>query len=342
MESTITPTINIILMPTGIYAKVFNQPLNSVKFMQRHTIKNHLQLKNFSFLYRTKNSSNDDFSDNQNEVQDPDQNSPALVFSHASGFNAQTYRQLFKQIDPSIDIYAIDQRGHGLTSAHANADELKSWRTYEEDLSEFVDWLDRPVILAGHSMGGAVSTKVAAMKPDRVKALVLVEPVIMPAMVDTVMGILKKLNLGQLIPLVNSAKNRRASFSSIDEAVENYTNKGAFKSWSRTWIEDYVIGGTVNNSQGGISLSCKPEWEAKTFAVSGNNPWTAIKNLKCPITIIKGKTGSSLHPLAVSRIQKLHPYLDYTLIDNASHFLPMEYPEQVAKKIHHTIAKIRN
>jgi len=310
--------------------------------MERLYIKNHPHLENFSYLYRAKNNSNGDFKGNQQPPHDPDQSSIALVFSHATGFNAQTYRQLFKQIDPSIDIYALDQRGHGLTSARAETHELKSWRTYENDLIEFINWLDRPVILAGHSMGGAVSTKVAAMRPDRVKALVLLEPVIMPAMIDPVMGIVRKFNLGQLIPLASSAKNRRAGFSSIDEAVENYTNKGAFKSWSRTWIEDYVIGGTVKNPQGGISLSCKPEWEAKTFSVSGNKPWSAIKKLKCPITVVKGDVGSSLHPLAVSRLKKLHSDLDYTLMKNASHFLPMEHPGQVAIKIHDAFAKVRN
>ena len=310
--------------------------------MERLYIKNHPQLDNFSFLYRARNNSSGDSNGNQNSAHNPDQNSVALVFSHATGFNAQTYRQLFKQIDPSIDVYAIDQRGHGLTSAKADSHKLKSWRTYENDLIAFIDWLDRPVILAGHSMGGAVSTKVAAMRPDRVKALVLIEPVIMPAMIDPVMGIVRKFNLGQLIPLASSAKNRRASFSSVDEAVENYTNKGAFKSWSRTWIEDYVIGGTVNNSQGGISLSCKPEWESKTFAVSGNKPWSAIKELKCPITVIKGEVGSSLHPLAVSRLKKYHPDIDYTLMKNASHFLPMEHPDQVAKIIQNAFDKVRN
>jgi len=310
--------------------------------MERLYIKTHPHLENFSYLYRAKNNSSGDDKGNQKPAHGSDQSSIALVFSHATGFNAQTYRQLFKQIDPSIDIYALDQRGHGLTSAKANIHELKSWSTYENDLIEFINWLDRPVILAGHSMGGAVSTKVAALKPDRVKALVLLEPVIMPAMIDPVMGIIRKFNLGQLIPLASSAKNRRASFSSLDEAIENYTNKGAFKSWSRTWIEDYVIGGSVKNSQGGISLSCKPEWEAKTFSVSGNKPWSAIKKLNCPITVVKGDVGSSIHPLAVSRLKKYHPDLDYTLMKNSSHFLPMERPDQVAIKIHDAFAKVRN
>lgn len=296
--------------------------------MQRLFIQNNKRLDGFSYLHR-KACHTDNKPDHKNTRQ------ATLVFAHATGFNSYTYRQLFEIIDPGIDIYALDQRGHGLTTARAEAHELNSWGIYENDLSAFIDWLDRPVILAGHSLGGAVSAKVAALSPHKVKGLILVEPVLMPPFTDPLMSMMRTFDLGHLIPLVNSAKNRRNNFASFNAAVANYLNKGAFKTWPRSWIEDYVNGGTLANTEGEIVLSCKPEWEAKTFAVSGNKPWSGIKKLNCPITVIKGKTGSTLHPLALARLRKLHPDLDYTLISEASHFVPMEYPDKVAEIISH-------
>lgn len=298
--------------------------------MQRLFINNHSHLENFSYIHRAP------------EKRDSFDNPPALVFAHATGFNAFTYRQLFEFIDPQFEIFALDQRGHGLTTAKANEKELKSWSTYEKDLGEFVNWLNRPVILAGHSMGGAVSTRVAAQKTQLVKGLILLEPVIMPPIVDPLMGLVRKYNLGDFIPMVKSAKNRQAYFNSIELAVENYTGKGAFKTWPKAWIEDYVTGGSVKNDQGGISLSCKPNWEARTFAVSGNRPWSAIRKLKCPITVIKGAKGSTFHSLAVSRLLKLHPDTDYTLVKEASHFVPMEENEMVSEKINDILTRINN
>ena len=307
-----------------------NRQVGIIVLMQRLFINNHPHLESFSYIHRAP------------ENRDSSNSSPALVFAHATGFNALTYRQLFNCIDSTVEIFALDQRGHGLTTAPANEEELKSWSTYERDLAEFVNWLNRPVVLAGHSMGGAVSTKVAAQKPQLVKGLILVEPVIMPPLADPVMDLIKKYNLGNFIPMVKSAINRQAYFSSIEKAVENYTGKGAFKTWPKTWIEDYVTGGTVKNNEGGISLSCKPKWEARTFAVSGNRPWSAILKLSCPISVIKGAKGSTFHPAAVRRLLKLHPETDYTLIKEASHFVPMEEDEKVGEIINDVLIKIKN
>ena len=60
-----------------------------------------------------------------------------FVFFHATGFNAETYKILFNKIkihfDNEINIYAIDQRGHGMTNAKSESDSLKSWDIFVED-----------------------------------------------------------------------------------------------------------------------------------------------------------------------------------------------------------------
>lgn len=287
--------------------------------MQRLFINKHQQLNDFSYLHRP-----------SNPLSAQQAKQATLVFVHATGFNSYTYRQLFEKINPGINIYALDQRGHGLTSAKAEVSELRSWKTYEQDLNAFINWLDRPVILAGHSLGGAISAKVAAQRPDSVEGLILVEPVLIPPFIAPIMGIIRTCKLGHTLPIAKSARNRRSHFPSFDTAVENYLNKGAFKTWPRSWIEDYLRGGTQINAQGETVLSCKPEWEAKTFAVSGNNPWPALQKLTCPISVIKGKAGSTLHPIAVTKLKKLQPDFNYTLLNEASHFVPMEYPDKVA------------
>ncbi len=40
-----------------------------------------------------------------------------LIFLHATGFNAETYRPLLAPLSENHHIVAIDQRGHGLNEA---------------------------------------------------------------------------------------------------------------------------------------------------------------------------------------------------------------------------------
>ncbi len=51
-----------------------------------------------------------------------------VVFVHANGFNAQTYRVLLSPLGAGLRILAIDQRGHGDTTLPANPEGHRSWR----------------------------------------------------------------------------------------------------------------------------------------------------------------------------------------------------------------------
>ena len=65
-----------------------------------------------------------------------------IFFFHATGFNAETYLPFFLKIGELLDnqysIYALDQRGHGLSKASAIPSELTSWQTYFEDGKNFI------------------------------------------------------------------------------------------------------------------------------------------------------------------------------------------------------------
>ncbi|HBB35614.1 MAG TPA: short-chain dehydrogenase [Cyanobacteria bacterium UBA9273] len=73
-------------------------------------------------------------------------------------------------------VIAPDQRGHG-RSAHANG--AYQLLDYLGDLDAIARAIsDRPFILVGHSMGSAVAATFASLRPERVKKLILVEPVL--------------------------------------------------------------------------------------------------------------------------------------------------------------------
>lgn len=257
-------------------------------------------------------------------------------FAHATGFNAETYRALLASLDPSLDVYAMDARGHGMSRAEADPRKLRSWAPYRKDLLAFLETLEPPVILAGHSMGGTVSAEIAARHPERVQGLVLVDPVIPPPRYVPLFAVARTLGLsGRLIPVSQAAARRRMHFPSKDAAIENYAGKGAFRTWPRAWIEAYIDGGTRRAADGtGVRLSCDRDWESRTFAKSSIHPLRAVAKLRCPVTLIGRTTdGPPLSRAACDAFMRRKPDTRLVLLKDATHFIPMEHPEVVRAEI---------
>ena len=63
---------------------------------------------------------------------------PLLVFAHATGFNALTYRHLLAPLADRFRVIALDQRGHGMTSARADPELMRGWASYQDDMAAFL------------------------------------------------------------------------------------------------------------------------------------------------------------------------------------------------------------
>lgn len=255
-------------------------------------------------------------------------------FAHATGFNASTYRSLLSQFDPSIEVFAMDARGHGLSKARAVPQELRSWIDYADDLAAFLRTLEGPTLLAGHSMGGTVSAYVAAHYPALVAGLLLVEPVVVPQAYRFRTQLAQRLGLTRFMPMPKKAMQRTMEFSSRETAIENYVGKGPFATWPRAMIEDYIDGGTVTLDNGRVRLSCDRLWEARTFATVLPNLFTHARKISCPVTVMVGRpSASTCAPASRARLRELLPALRLVEVEGASHFLPMEYPGRVCAEL---------
>ena len=79
---------------------------------------------------------------------------PHLVFSHANGFPAGTYRVLFERWRAAgLQVHALERFGHDPRYPVAS-----NWRALRDQLIDFIDAeVGGPAILVGHSLGGLVS-----------------------------------------------------------------------------------------------------------------------------------------------------------------------------------------
>ena len=105
-----------------------------------------------------------------------------IVFVHANGFNARTYRAILEPLARDFRILAVDQRGHGRSTLPAETEGRTSWNGLRDDLLALLDSLNlSDVVLSGHSMGGTACVLAQAHDASRIRSLVLFDPVVTQA-----------------------------------------------------------------------------------------------------------------------------------------------------------------
>ncbi len=248
-----------------------------------------------------------------------------LVFLHANGFNALTYRHLLTPLAERWRILAIDQRGHGATTLPADPAGRAGWQDLRDDLLALLEALDlRGVVLSGHSMGGTVSVLAAALAPERARALVLLDPVMFPRTHGPA---------GEPSPMVAAALRRRSVFADRAAALAAYRGRGAFATWPEEMLEDYVAAGLVDQPGGEVALACTPQWEASNYAAQGHDSWGAVERYPGPVTVLAAEMGSTFRPPEGPALDVLAPRMRMERLAGATHFLPMEQPERVRQAL---------
>lgn len=100
---------------------------------------------------------------------------PPALFVHGLGGSSQNWSALMAQLADTVDGEAVDLPGFGWSPPPADRD--YSVTALARAVIRHLDAAGRgPVHLFGNSLGGAVSTRVAAVRPDLVRTLTLVSP----------------------------------------------------------------------------------------------------------------------------------------------------------------------
>jgi len=256
-----------------------------------------------------------------------------IVFSHANGFNGRTYRSILAPLAGTLRILSLDLRGHGATRLPTEIEGREGWDEFRDDLLALLAAVaTAPVVLAGHSMGGASSLLAAAAEPERVKALALFDPVVMPS------GVAPDSPTVQESPLVQGALRRRATFPSKAAAIEAYTGRGAFRTWSAEQLADYVEAGFRDTGAGKVALASAPEWEAANFRGHSDDAWAAFRATRCPIRILRAEIGSTFSLEGHEAELAATGRIAVETVPGTTHFLPMERPDLVRRVLAEVVA----
>jgi pimeloyl-ACP methyl ester carboxylesterase len=256
-----------------------------------------------------------------------------VIFVHANGFNAMTYRSVLAPLGERLHVLAIDQQGHGRSPQRVPSEGRRNWLLFRDDLVALLDKLDGgPLLLSGHSMGGTASVMAAAQRPDRVKGLALFDPVIMPE------DLARRIGSGEAPPFSESplavgAAKRRSVFASREEAFSRYRGRGAFATWPDEALRDYLEDGFRDRPDGQVELSCAPDWETANFSSHYHDPWGPLHGVRVPVTILRAEHASTCSASSAEPFLADNPDFEVETIPGTTHFLPIERPDLVRETI---------
>ncbi len=273
-----------------------------------------------------------DFGDGQRPIEG--------VFLHANGFCASTYRSMLAPIAQSHRVLAVDQRGHGRSELEADPRGRGDWLDLRDDVLAALGALGAgPVVLSGHSMGGTVALLAAVAEPHRVKALVLFDPVLLHPDVVAQRHQWKPGDPWPELPLVQGALRRRSSFESRAAAEAALVGRGAFKTWPRAAVADYCLDGLRELPNGGVGLACDPKWEASSYCAQGHDGWRALAEVRCPVSIVRGASGSTCDEGTVHEYARAA--LTVSVAPGTTHFVPLERPDLAAAALGSVLSRER-
>ena len=257
---------------------------------------------------------------------------PVVHLAHANGFPPGAYRRLAESLTPHYHVIALAARPLWPGSRPESA---PTWRPMAEDLIAELDRLGlRAIVGVGHSLGGLLTLWAGILRPDLFRAVVLIDPVILPPSWLVALRLLRGLGLKQRQPLVQSALHRRRTWPSRQACFERYRSRPHFARWSDAALWDYVESGTRANDDGQVELIYPADWEAHIFATTPTDIWRDVPHLHTPALILRGEGSDIFLPAAQARLAHRLPLAQFVTISGAGHLLPMERPAEIGAAVH--------
>ena len=258
---------------------------------------------------------------------------PLAYFAHATGFCAGVYTPLAERLLQQLRVVGMDDRGHGKTQVAVDPSKIKNWDIFANDLERFFEHLNEPVIATGHSRGGVASLLVAVKRPDLVRALVLIDPTILPFSWMLPWFLAKKTGLAKYVPIAFRAARRRYIWPDRETLLNGYRSKLPFQVWKNGFLEAYVAEGTKETDKGLIELSCDPLWESRVFSACSHDVWRYVPRLQLPTLVLYGADSDTFLAPAVKRFKAKVLTATFRRFEKTSHFVPMERPDETADAI---------
>ena len=259
---------------------------------------------------------------------------PILNLMPANGFPPQTYLPILRGL---AGFRAISLPPRALWGDQSPPSAYRSWRDAADDLLQGLERYDlRDIVAVGHSLGGVISMLALLKQPARFRALIMLDPVLLPQ--ETLDQLAKAREAGRIdaMPLVQGARRRRQVFDSRDDAYSRFRQKPIFADWSAEALSLYVEHGLrPREYNAGFELCWSPEWEAHYFATVYHDIWHDLPKLNAlaPTLIIRAEHSDTLPAASFARARSLLPGAAFHELRGQGHLFPQAAPQETARVI---------
>lgn len=259
--------------------------------------------------------------------------STTLLLLHATGFHGRVWDEVVSLL-PHQHIIAWDMRGHG----RSDSCESYNWLEIRADFIALIKQLELELpVVVGHSIGGWCAAATAAIQPDVLGNILLIDPVIVvPGLYES------QMSHADMTVKSHPVSKRRNSWNSWEEMRDHFKDRKPFASWTDASLESYCRHGLIDNPDAeGMMLACHPEVEASIYVNSQRGTVEDdLGRIESYVRVMRAApktldqnltdfTGSPTWPELAAHL----PRADDVFLPHLSHFMLMEDPKLIATNI---------
>ena len=234
-------------------------------------------------------------------------------------------------------VVAPDQRGHG-RSQHVGMGGSYQLIDYLGDL-DAITLTDQPFILVGHSMGAVVAATFASVRPEKVKSLLLLEPVLPGEQKDdqTAQQIATHLDYLASPPQHQVFGNIQAAANRLRRLTPNLSEELALKHAQRL----------TEPGEGGVCWRWDPRLQVRTgIGLSGTafnrDKYTQLlSQIKAPTTLVYGNNSNFNRAEDLALQQAAIPHA-HTVTLSGGHNLHVDAPDAIVAIIANQKLNLKN
>lgn len=259
---------------------------------------------------------------------------PALLL-HGTGFVADVWDEVARDLASDYTVYALDRRGHG--DSHKPAANCYHFLDYAEDACRVIETLGlRDIYGIGHSAGATDLLLAAKLLPSRFTRLFAMEPTVMDprAARDPTAGLSE-----WATSAVQGVLRRQAEFDSYEAAYQRFRAAPAFAKWTEASLWAYVRHGFTPANNGRVRLRCTPQIESailqpilevmeQVYAGDARgNPFAWLFEINCPVRVAAAERSWPIYKEMASRAVSMIPVVSEWQFNGTDHCVAQEAPQ---------------
>jgi pimeloyl-ACP methyl ester carboxylesterase len=264
-----------------------------------------------------------------------------IVFAHANGFPAGTYKQLFAiWREAGYAVHALERFGHDPRFPVSS-----NWPHLRDELIHFIDHEVRGrAYLVGHSLGGFVSLLAASRRPDLASGVVLLDSPIISGWKARVVQLLKSTGAIERHTPGKISRKRRHQWPDREAAYEHFASKAAFARWAPGVLRAYIESGVEPDEAaagGGHRLRFNRDVETEIYNSLPHHVPKVLRThpLRCPLAFIGGTESEEVRRVGLDATRRLARGRLASIA--GSHLFPLEKPLETATEVLRQIEAMR-